>query len=148
MRSIYLYTYKWNITQGRPSMKWLWRCKWFYVAYDERNNERFQYVMSELERKEFPFVKLRYKMRIRGLLVVKLVKVRDFLNFWVPDALYDAILSNKRLDSLEVSGMWNVEELEGVPEVIALYEVGRVSTIKSGVLEIKARYEDLIKGMK
>jgi hypothetical protein len=129
-------------------MKWLWRCKWLYVAYDERDKERFQYVMSELERKEFPFVKLRHKMRIRGLLVVKLVKMRDFLNFWVPDALYDAILSNKRLDSLEVSGMWNVEELEGIPELVALYEVGRVSTIKSGVSDVKARYEDLIRGMK
>jgi hypothetical protein len=129
-------------------MKWLWRCKWFYVAYEERDKERFQYVMSELERKEFPFVKLRYKTRIRGFLVVKLVKVRDFLNFWVPDALYDAILSDKHLDSLEISGMWNVEELEGIPELVALYEVGRVSTIKSGISDVKARYEDLIRGMK
>ncbi|MFZ8825749.1 MAG: hypothetical protein ACO2OT_02775 [Candidatus Caldipriscus sp.] len=148
MRSIYLYIYKWNITQGRPSMKWLWRCKWFYVAYDERERDKFMYVMSELERKEFPFVKLRQKMKIRGLLVVKLLKVRDFLNFWVPNALYDAILSDKRLDSLEVSGMWNVEVWEGIPELIALYEVGKGSTIRTGITELKSRYEELVRGMK
>jgi hypothetical protein len=146
MRNIYIYIYKWNISQGRPSMKWLWRCKWFYV--DERDKERFLYVMSELERKEFPFVKLRYKMRVKGLLVVKLLKVRDFLSFWVPNSLYDAIISMERLDSLEGSGMWNVEEWEGIPELVALYEVGKVSTINTRVSEIKARYEEFVRRMK
>jgi hypothetical protein len=129
-------------------MRWLWRCKWFYVAYDEQDKEKFMYVMSELERKEFPFVKLRHKMRIKGLLVVKLLKVRDFLSFWVPNSLYDAIISRERLESLEVDGVWNVEVLEGTPELMALYEVGRVSTINSGVSKVKARYEELIRGMK
>jgi hypothetical protein len=129
-------------------MRWLWRCKWFYVAYDEQDKEKFMYVMSELERKEFPFVKLRHKMRIKGLLVVKLLKVRDFLSFWVPNSLYDVIISRERLESLEVEGLWNVEVLEGTSELVALYEVGRVSTINSRVSEVKARYEELIRGMK
>lgn len=148
MGNIYIYIYKWNIAQGRPSMRWLWRCKWLYVAYDERDKERFLYVMSELERKEFPFVKLRHKMRVKGLLVVKLVKVRDLLSFWVPNSLYDAIISRERLDSLEESGMWNVEVWEGIPELVALYEVGKVSTINTGVSEIKTRYEELLRRMK
>jgi hypothetical protein len=119
-----------------------------YVAYDEQEKEKFWYILSELERKEFPFVKLKHKVRIKGLLVVKLLKVRDFLSFWVPNSLYDAIISRERLDSLEGSGMWNVEEWEGIPELVALYEVGRVSTINTGVSEIKMRYEEIIRGMK
>jgi hypothetical protein len=115
------------------------------VAYDERDKEKFMYVMSELERKGFPFVKLRFKMRIKGLLVVKLLKVRDFLSFWVPNSLYDAIIDRERLESLEMDGLWNVEVLEGTPELVALYEVGKVSTINSGVSEVKARYEELIR---
>jgi hypothetical protein len=114
------------------------------VAYDERDKDRFLYVMAELERKEFPFVKLRHKMRVKGLLVVKLVKVRDLLSFWVPNSVYDAVISVERLDSLEESGMWNVEVWEGIPELMALYEVGRVSTINTGVSEIKTRWKDLL----
>jgi hypothetical protein len=148
MGSIYIYIYKLNITQGRPAMKWLWRCKWFYVAFDEREKDKFLYVVSELERKDYPFVKLRHKTRIKGLLVVKLLKVRDFLSFWVPNSLYDAIISRVRLDSLESSGLWNVEEWEGIPELVALYEVGKGSTINSGISEIKAKYEELVRGMK
>jgi hypothetical protein len=87
-------------------------------------------------------------MRIKGLLVVKLLKVRDFLSFWVPNSLYDVIISRERLESLEVEGLWNVEVLEGTSELVALYEVGRVSTINSRVSEVKARYEELIRGMK
>jgi hypothetical protein len=145
---IYIYIYKLDISQGRPAMRWLWRCKWLYVAYDERDEDKFLYVMSELERKDFPFVKLVFKTRIKGLLVLKVLKVRDFLSFWVPNSLYDAIISLKRLDSLEVSGMWNVEVLDSFPELLALYEVGRGSTVKSGVSEVKAKYEELVRGMK
>jgi hypothetical protein len=144
-RSIYLYTYKLNISQGRPSMKWLWRCKWLYVAYEDREKERFMHIVSELERKEYPFVKLMIKTRIKGLLVVKVLKIRDLLSFWLPNHLYDAIISLSRLDSLEAVGMWNVEELEPNRELLALYSVGKHSTIKTGLLGLKSKYEALIK---
>jgi hypothetical protein len=140
---LYLYTYKLNIVQGRPSMRWLWKCKWFYVAYDERLQDKLNYVISELERKEYPFVKLGIKTRIRGLIVVKQLKTRDFLSFWVPNALYDAILSKTRLNGLEAMGLWNIEELEADPELEALYAVGKNTTIKSRITELKKGYEDL-----
>jgi len=104
------------------------------------------YVLSELERKDFPFVKLMHKTRIKGVLVVKLLKVRDLLSLWVPDLLYDAIISLSRLDSLEAGGMWNVEEYSNYPELLALYEVGKKATIKAGIKDIRARYEELIRG--
>jgi hypothetical protein len=143
-RNLYIYVYKWNITQGRPSMGWLWKCKWFYVAYDEREKERFMRVVSELERRELPFVKLMFKAtRIKGLLVIKVLKLRDFLSFWLPDYLYDAIITVKRLSSLDESGLWNVEEWPANPELLALYEVGKGTTIRTKLSEIRTRYEEL-----
>lgn len=124
-------------------MRWLWKCKWFYVAYDESLRDRLNYVISELERKEYPFVKLSIKTRIRGLIVVKQLKTRDFLSFWVPTVVYDAILSKTRLNGLEAMGLWNIEELEAEPELEALYVVGKNTTIKSRIAKLRNDYENL-----
>ena len=141
----YIYTYKLSYREGRPNWGWLRRCKWLFLKWED--SERFKQILSVLERWRTPMVALGKENRIRGFLVLKVEEVRDFLALVGADLMYDVVISDERVRSLE-DGRWEVEELRFNPSLYALWKVGLEIKVNSKLREARERYYSVLNAVK
>ena len=124
----YIYTYKLSYREGRPNWGWVMRSKWLFLRWED--SERFRQILSVLERWRVPMVALGKENRVRGFLVLKIEDVREFLSVLGADLMYDVVISDERMRSLE-DGRWDVEELKFNPSLYALWRTGLDLKVRS-----------------
>jgi hypothetical protein len=141
----YIYIYKHSVKQGRPSWGWLYKSRWYFLKWEE--SERFKHILSVLERWNVPMVPIGRDNRIRGYLVIKAKVLREFINLVVQDLLYDAIISDERIRSLE-DGTWDVEMVRSDVKVYALWRLGLMTKAENKLTEVREVYRELIRALK
>jgi hypothetical protein len=86
---LYLYMFKHNILEARPTEKWLRRCRWYAIKEDK--SERFKAFLSYLESVFYPRIDLTFKGE-RYFVIVKAGGIREHYVLICPDIVYDVII--------------------------------------------------------
>jgi hypothetical protein len=141
----YVYTYKLNYREGRPNWGWVKRSRWLFLRYED--SERFKHILSVLERWKVPMVSVGKENRIKGYLVLKVEDVREFLALMGADLVYDVLISDERMKSLE-DGRWEVEELKFSPNLYALWRTGLEVKASSRLTQARERFYSVLKSVK
>jgi hypothetical protein len=85
--------------------------------------------------------------RVKGFLLLKIEDVREFLALVGGDLIYDAIISDERMRSLE-DGRWDVEEVKFTPSLYALWKTGLEVRVNGSFKEARERYYSLLNAVK
>jgi hypothetical protein len=132
MREFYVYIYKLNVAEGRPSGRWLPKCRWLFIRPE--NTPRFQNALSLLERYECPMIEFE-----GGYLFLKISPVRELLTMTVPDLLHDVIISPEKIESLKgdlwISGRWKFRS-----KAISLWRLGLITKAEDKVKAIRDKF--------
>jgi len=115
-----------------------------FVRYED--SDRFKHILSKLDRWGVPVVPLGRENRIRGLLVVKIEEVREFLALAGSDILHDAYISVEKVESLE-DGRWDVEVVKMGPRLYAVWKIGLESKVSTNLTEVKERFSSMLKAL-
>ncbi|MFZ8833569.1 MAG: hypothetical protein ACO2O5_05105 [Candidatus Caldipriscus sp.] len=108
------------------------------------DSERFRHILRKLERWDIPMAPIGRDNRIKGLLVVKVEMIREFLALVGSDLLYDAYISKERVLSLE-DGRWDVEVVKMGPKLYAVWKIGLESRTYTGITDVKKRFLAMLK---
>ncbi|MFZ8825238.1 MAG: hypothetical protein ACO2OT_00110 [Candidatus Caldipriscus sp.] len=111
------------------------------------DSERFKHILSVLERWKVPMVSVGKENRIKGYLVLKVEDVREFLALMGADLVYDVLISDERMKSLE-DGRWEVEELKFSPNLYALWRTGLEVKASSRLTQARERFYSVLKSVK
>jgi len=127
-----VYIYRLKVSEGRPSGRWLPRCRWLFIRPE--NSARFQNALSLLERYECPMIEFE-----GGYLFLKISPVRELLTMTVPDLLHDAIISPEKIESLKgdlwTSGKWRFRS-----KAIALWRLGLITKAEDKVKAVRDKF--------
>jgi hypothetical protein len=113
------------------------------VLLKYEDSERFKHIMDILDRWDVPKLPVGKENRVKGYIVLKLEEVRDFLGRVAADLLYDVLLSDVRIKSLEERG-WEVEAINASPWLYALWLIGVGSTVRNKLSEMREKYKSMV----
>lgn len=137
---LYLYMFKYNILEARPSEKWLRRCRWY--AIKEERSGRFKSFLNYLESVQYPVIDLTFKGD-RYLVIIKAGGIRERYVLICPDIVYDVIISPERIESLEQSGNWRYDKFRFGALGYAVYLTGVNTKASSKISEVKEKFRQL-----
>jgi len=130
-----VYIYKLKVSEGRPSGRWLPKCRWLFIRPE--NSSRFQNALSLLERYECPMVEFE-----GGYLFLKISPVRELLTMMVPDLLHDVIISPEKIESLKgdlwTSGKWRFRS-----KGIALWRLGLITKAEDKLKGVRDKFRSI-----
>jgi hypothetical protein len=127
-----VYICKLKVSEGRPSGRWLPKCRWLFIRRE--NSPRFQNALSLLERYECPMVDFE-----EGYLFLKISPVRELLTMTVPDLLHDVIISSEKIESLKgdlwIGGKWKFRS-----KGISLWRLGLITKAEDKVKAVRDKF--------
>jgi hypothetical protein len=115
------------------------------VRYE--GSERFKHILSKLDRWGVPVAPVGRENKIKGLLVVKIEEIREFLALAGSDILHDAYVSKERVPSLE-DGRWDVEVVKMSPYLRAVWEIGLRSRVTTNLTDVKEMFKSMLQSLK
>jgi hypothetical protein len=142
---LFLYMFKHNILEARPTEKWLRRCRWYAIKEDK--SERFKAFLSYLESVFYPRIDLTFKGE-RYFVIVKAGGIREHYVLICPDIVYDVIISPERIESLEQSGNWRYDKFKFGAVGYAIFLVGVNTKASSKISEVKEKFNQIYEKVK
>jgi hypothetical protein len=137
---LYVYIFKLRILDGRPSMRWLPKCRWYLLRTEP--SYRFKSVLSMLESYGVP----RVELEERRYLLIKSETVKEILTVMAPDLVHDVIITPEKIKSLD-DDYWTVEKFKFGVKGIALWQTGLQTKSTSKLTEVKQKFEAIYKAL-
>jgi hypothetical protein len=136
MKELMVYIYRLPISESRPSIKWLTVSRWFYIRRE--STPRFRNLMGYLSTVECPMTEYG-----KGYLLLKITPVRERIGTMVPDLIFDAIITDKKIEGIWEE-LWTINTEKADVKLLALWQIGKHSKATHHIKDVKELYKRLL----